>query len=324
MAEPTAEIVAAPSKLPSLLDAGQRALAEAADDFDRLRVRDSARAVQAAALILDRRSIAVAASVLVADAERAIVAANPPRPPGRPPKLAPPPPAAEIVAPGETISPAIDSKAISKMRTAHAPLDDDAYANAKAQAVEEGELVTRATLRRAQRARKPSLATAEDPGEWYTPERIIEVCHDTMGAIDLDPCSHPHAMATVRAHAAYTAVDDGLDAANEWAGRVFLSPPRRRPLMLRAVDRLLQERKAGHVTQAILLMPARTESLPVQRVMTDAALVCCVAGNAGVWRPDGDTPRPQGYLLAYWGDSEPHFAAAASELGVVMRAAGRE
>ena len=57
------------------------ALRDARNDFERLIVRDQARAAVAAAAILKRRDIQTEASVLVATAEREIAKANPPTPP---------------------------------------------------------------------------------------------------------------------------------------------------------------------------------------------------------------------------------------------------
>ena len=70
--------------LPGKLDTARQALASATTDFERVRVRDHAAAVQAAAAILERREIQVEASILVSEEEREIAKANPPKPAGRP------------------------------------------------------------------------------------------------------------------------------------------------------------------------------------------------------------------------------------------------
>ena len=69
------------AKLLALVDRGRRALMEARDDFARLRIRDEARAIKAAAEVLKRKDIQTCASVLVQDAERMIAKANPPMDP---------------------------------------------------------------------------------------------------------------------------------------------------------------------------------------------------------------------------------------------------
>ena len=61
----------------------RQALAECRSDFERICLRDEARAVKAAALILGRRDIATEAAIFIAEAERVIVQANPPALPGR-------------------------------------------------------------------------------------------------------------------------------------------------------------------------------------------------------------------------------------------------
>ena len=63
--------------IPAKLDVAKRALAEATTDWERIDIRDYARAVAAATAILERKDIQVQAANLVQDAERAIAKANP-------------------------------------------------------------------------------------------------------------------------------------------------------------------------------------------------------------------------------------------------------
>ena len=147
--------------LPAKLDAARQALAEATTDFDRIKVRDHAAAVQAAAAILNRRDIQVEASILVTEAERAIAKANPPAPPGRGKK----------VDPGSTISKPVRQK----IRQTHAPITDPEFDQVKEQAREQGEPITRKALKDlgrekrkvqqvAKRKAKQAESLAADPG----------------------------------------------------------------------------------------------------------------------------------------------------------------
>ena len=55
--------------------------------------------------------------------------------------------------------------------------------------------------------------------EWFTPQPIVELATEVMGAIDCDPSWHPDS--PVVARTTYTAEDDGL--AQPWTGRVWIS-----------------------------------------------------------------------------------------------------
>ena len=68
----------APETIITRLNEARHALTVARNDFERIRVCNYARAVEAAAAVLGRREIQVEASVLVQEAERAIAKANPP------------------------------------------------------------------------------------------------------------------------------------------------------------------------------------------------------------------------------------------------------
>ena len=74
-----------------------------------------------------------------------------------------------------------------------------------------------------------------------------------MGGIDLDPASSTEANLTVRATRFYDIDADGL--AQPWHGRVWLNPPYAK-WSSRFVAKLHEERAAGRVTAAILLLNA--------------------------------------------------------------------
>ena len=79
---PQAAAVSTAEDLPASLDAVNRALAQATNDFERARVRTVAEAIKAAALVMEKKDIAANASILVAKAEREIAKHNPPKPRG--------------------------------------------------------------------------------------------------------------------------------------------------------------------------------------------------------------------------------------------------
>lgn len=86
-----------------------------------------------------------------------------------------------------------------------------------------------------------------DSPEWYTPSPFVEAAREVMGAIDLDPASHPEANRTVKATEFFTEADNGLRLG--WHGRVFLNPPG--GLVADFWRRLIEEHHLGRVTQAV-------------------------------------------------------------------------
>ena len=120
------------------VEKARRMLSECRSDFDRIQVRDHARAAQEAAKILGIKGIQVEASIIVQDAERAIHKANPAKQTGRKRK-------GENALPRETH---LSDGAIRLIRMAHGGIDDDAYSEIKRQAIKAGEPLSRAMLRK--------------------------------------------------------------------------------------------------------------------------------------------------------------------------------
>lgn len=100
------------------------------------------------------------------------------------------------------------------------------------------------------------MRTSNTP-EWQTPPYIIERVIRVMGAIDLDPCSNGYGSPNVPAARYYTIEIDGL--AQMWHGRIYMNPPYGRAIDS-WVEKLVLEYEARHVTQAIALLPARTDT----------------------------------------------------------------
>lgn len=148
------QVVQEPGGVLAALDRGRQALAEARTDVERVSIRNQARAAELAASVLKLREIEVSASILKADCERAIAAANPPVPPAeRNPSGSNTP-----VAP---VQQALPRSELTRIRQAHDMPEQD-YERLKAEAVEKGQPLTRARI--AQRAKQflPYNAEAEE------------------------------------------------------------------------------------------------------------------------------------------------------------------
>ncbi len=91
--------------------------------------------------------------------------------------------------------------------------------------------------------------------EWYTPARFVARVLATLGGIDLDPCADEGKIVPAAEH--FTKADDGLN--RDWRGRVFMNPPYGRKIGP-WVDKLLEEHTSGRVTEALALIPARTDT----------------------------------------------------------------
>ena len=247
--------------IPSQLDRAHTALARASTDFERLTIRNQAKAVEAAAEILNRRDIQVQASVLVQRAERAISKANPPIPPAE----RSPGRKGNTVAQGD----GIPSTTVRDMRAVHSKLSDDQFEARTVQAIEAETPLTRQSLK----ALRPFELNTGDY-EWNTPPAVIEAARDCMGGIDLDPASNEIAQKLVQAKRYYTEKDDGL--AQRWTGRVWLNPPYRGGMLSRFIDKLIASPK---VQQAVVLTGPYHDTKHGQALTVASNCLCLVAGR---------------------------------------------
>lgn len=151
----------------------------------------------------------------------------------------------------------------------------------------------------------PALFTSKT-AEWYSPRHIVEAARAVMGGIELDPASCAEANQTVRAARFYSFEDDGLLL--PWFGRVYLNPPYGNELPP-WVERLVQSYEAGHIEQAVALLPARTDTAWFQPLF--AYLLCFVRGRLRFSNAPNSAPFPSAvvYLGRNGGRFAEHFGA---------------
>ena len=106
------------------------------------------------------------------------------------------------------------------------------------------------------KAREMKAHFSSATAEWCTPPETIHLVLDVLGQIDLDPASNA-GEPNVPALRHYTKQDDGLSL--PWAGRVFLNPPYGNDLA-KWTSLLCEEFEKGTLTEAIALLPARTDT----------------------------------------------------------------
>ena len=151
------------------------------------------------------------------------------------------------------------------------------------------------------------LMTSTTP-EWLTPSDIIDRAATVLGGIDLDPCSDNHGSPNVPAVRHYTQDDDGLN--QQWVGRVYMNPPYGRAIGS-WVGKLDNHHRAGDVSEAIALVPARTDTAWF-RILADYP-VCFLAGRLRFSDSLTGAPFPSGVF--YLGPRLEAFAQRFEDIG---------
>jgi hypothetical protein len=154
--------------------------------------------------------------------------------------------------------------------------------------------------------------------EWFTPPPFIEAAREVLGAIDLDPASHILALGWIRAEVFYTLADNGLD--RPWAGRVWLNPPYAAGMVVKFLDKLLEELARGNVTQAILLTHGCTDTGRFHTAACTSQSLCFARGRIAFVAPSGDKVQSQehGHVFYYFGPHAESFERVFGAIGLIV------
>jgi phage N-6-adenine-methyltransferase len=151
--------------------------------------------------------------------------------------------------------------------------------------------------------------------EWFTPAEYIAAARKALGAIDLDPATHPEAQKVVGAQRYFTKSDDGLS--KEWRGRVWLNPPYAQPHIANFVAKMVSE--LPHITAAIMLTHNYTDTTWFQQAASHAQAICFTRGRIKFYSPSGEIAAPtQGQAFFYFGENTEAFSDQFSQFGFVM------
>lgn len=152
--------------------------------------------------------------------------------------------------------------------------------------------------------------------EWYTPKHILDRVIAVLGSIDLDPCSNK-GTPNVPAAQHFTVDDDGLS--KPWKGRVYINPPYGRVIQ-NWIDNLLALYADRQVTQAIALVPSRTDTEWFQD-LAGRCPFCLIRGRLRFLDETGEerTGAPFPSAIFYLGASFnfTRFAKHFEDLGVI-------
>lgn len=194
----------------------------------------------------------------------------------------------------------------------------EAVAGAWQEAVERSEghptaAVVQEVVRQGQ-GRLTALYTS-DSDEWFTPPAVVERVVRALSGIDLDPCSNPDAVKVVPAATHYTKSDNGLEYG--WRGRVFMNPPYSHVDTFAA--KLAEEYRQGNITEAIVLVPARTETRWWRAI--PAEVVAFFHGRLRFLNSPDTEAGPATFPSAalYVGPNADAFAAAFADVALVYR-----
>ncbi len=172
------------------------------------------------------------------------------------------------------------------------------------------ELIRAAGRDRALAAEYYRMRRSSRSQEWYTPTELLARIESFLGGIDLDPASNSHDEPWVPAGRHFTAADDGL--AHPWAGTVYLNPPfDRSPAAW--VTKLRDHHAAGDVSEALTLLPARTNTLWMRTLAPYPR--CFLWGRLRFSDSSGEAQFPS--VLIYLGDRVSDFQSAFEDVGDV-------
>ena len=154
-----------------------------------------------------------------------------------------------------------------------------------------------------------------DSDEWWTPAGVVQIAHDVMGGIDLDPMSCAEANNIVRAARWVGVEEDGYTV--PWTGRVWLNPPYSRGNMDRVMAKLLR----GFPEETMLLANIDTSTRWAQTALAVFDLVLFfdtrIAFVPGAHQATSTAKRPQ--ALFYRGPNRVAFAFAGAAHGIVLQ-----
>lgn len=163
----------------------------------------------------------------------------------------------------------------------------------------------------------PAFWAQSESDEWYTPGDCIAAVREVLGVIDIDPASNEAANRTVKARVFFDRQSNGL--AQDWPGKVFLNPPyggKEGPF----INKLIQQYRRGITTEAIILVPANTDTDWFQPLWD--YLICFVRQRIRFIPSDGrkiSSPSARN-VFVYFGKQPSQFKRAFSRWGAISRA----
>lgn len=157
---------------------------------------------------------------------------------------------------------------------------------------------------------RPALMSSDDI-EWYTPPEVRDAVVAALGGIvDVDPCADPGRTFPATYH--YTRDENGL--IQRWPGRVYMNPPYGRGISAWTTKLRDELRPGGWATEAVALLPARTDTTWWHELVKDISVVACfLRGRLKFSGYEQSAPFPSAAL--YFGPNQSRFEVAFGDLG---------
>jgi hypothetical protein len=166
-----------------------------------------------------------------------------------------------------------------------------------------------------QSAGKLDIHFSSETVEHYTPDVIIQATLEVFeGVIDLDPCSNSIGEPRIPATSHYIESESGL--LKPWAGKVYMNPPYGREIGT-WVEKLCLEHAHGGVTEAIALVPARTDTEWFRQISAIPNVCCFVHGRLTFVGNSDPAPFPSAVI--YMGEHGGTFYRVFREIGDVWQ-----
>ena len=150
---------------------------------------------------------------------------------------------------------------------------------------------------------------------WGTPEWLVDVVHDVMGRIDLDPASTDEHNERVKAGLYYTKEMDGLT--RQWSGKVWCNPPYGRGELLAFTTKWKEH--CLDIEETMWIMNAVTDTRAGQMAIRLSDLIFLPNRRVQFIDPRPGRPRISPTLpqMILWKGPAMKEAAVASRLGMI-------
>jgi len=159
--------------------------------------------------------------------------------------------------------------------------------------------------------------------EYMTPILYVNLVHEVMPVIDLDPFSSVHGNSRINAQNYYTIGDGNLAWTSPWRGRIYINPPYSRGNLSNFSIKLKFEIEQENAKESISLVPNSSSEKWYQRLMNIDRMIWCLPDHRIKFttyengRYAENSQPESGNTFFYFGPNPYTFAKAFSKIGTI-------